>query len=65
MIRWINQVPQFDGTVYAEGFCVENDDKPLVGYCTGSSLFEVDTGDTYFFDEDAAEWVNPEAPAGS
>lgn len=63
MIRWIKFVPQFDGKNYAEGFCVENDDKPLDGFCTGTSLYEVDTGDTYFFDEDSGDWINPEAPA--
>ena len=46
--------------VYAEGFCLSTDTKPVGDFITGSTMTEVDTGDIYMYDEDASagsEWV--------
>jgi hypothetical protein len=41
------------------------DDKPTGNpICTGSEFLEIDTGKTYYYDEDGAtgsEWVDPTA----
>ena len=40
------------------------DDKPVGAYATGSEFFEVNTGKTYYFDEEGntgEEWVDPTA----
>lgn len=47
---------------YEEIAGLSTDDKPVNGLATGSKFFEVNTGDTYYFDEDGDtgnEWVNP------
>ena len=33
------------------------DTKPTEGLCNGSSFLEIDTGNVYFWDEDASDWV--------
>ena len=52
-----------DGSVrYQELACLSTDDKPITGLATGSKCFEIDTGDTYYFDEEGdtgSEWLNP------
>lgn len=54
-----------DGTArYAKFAELSTDTKPTGSYATGSEFFEVDTGDTYYYDEDGdtgSEWVNPNA----
>lgn len=41
---------------YLEGFCNSTDEKPTVNVANGSNLIESDTGDWYFFNEDAGTW---------
>lgn len=37
-------------------------EKPVEdNFAFGSTFFEVDTGDVYFFNEDTPGWVNPKA----
>ena len=43
---------------------LSTDTKPTGSYATGSEFFEVDTGTTYYYDEDGdagSEWVDPTA----
>ena len=43
-----------------EVFCTSSDTKPEAGFITGTKLTEVDTGNIYLFNEDAAagsKWV--------
>ena len=45
---------------YQEIMGKSGETKPITGLVTGSSFLEVDTGDLYFFDEDASageEWI--------
>ena len=45
---------------YQEIFGKSTDTKPVGGLVTGSSFFEINTGDVYFYDQDGAvgsEWV--------
>ena len=47
---------------YIEGFCLSTDTMPVAKFVTGSKLTAIDTGDVYYFDEDAnpgSEWVTP------
>lgn len=47
---------------YIEGFCLSTDTKTVDNFVTGSKFTEIDTGDVYYFDEDAnsgSEWVKP------
>ena len=46
-----------EGKDYVEIACLSTDTKPTTGIATGSSAFEVDTGDVYFFDEESGEWL--------
>ena len=54
-----------DGTVkYVKFAGLSTDTKPTGSYATGSEFFEVDTGTTYYYDEDGdagSEWVDPTA----
>lgn len=52
------------GTNYKEIAGHSDDTKPVTGLATGSQFFEIDTGKTYYFDEDGTtgnEWVDPTA----
>lgn len=43
---------------------LSTDTKPVDGIVTGSEFFEVNTGKTYYFDEEGdtgSEWVDPTA----
>ena len=45
---------------YIEVSCLSTDTKPVGNFVTGSILNEVDTGNVYFYNEEAAsgaEWV--------
>ena len=46
-----------------EYYCLEDDTKPTAGVANGSKCFEMDTGDTYYFDEASSTWVKPGASA--
>ena len=70
MIRFVLEQKFSDGTVYAEGFCKHENEKPTkingLDLITGSSLFEVDTSDAYLFEEEGKTWIkqgNSETPA--
>lgn len=41
---------------YVEGFCNNDDTKPVEGIANGSNLIESDTGDWYFFNEKTKAW---------
>ena len=55
MIRYTAQVP-VGGSSYVEGFCNNDDTKPVDGIANGSNLIESDTGDWYFFNEETKTW---------
>ena len=61
MIRFVVEQKFSDGTIYAEGFCKHEDEKPTklngLNLITGSSLFEVDTSDAYLYEEESQAWV--------
>ena len=40
-----------------EVFCKSTDIKPTEGIPNGASLTEIDTGNFYFFDGEAGEWI--------
>ena len=42
---------------YKELFLLSSDDKPTADISMGSICVEVDTGNVYFFNEVAGEWV--------
>lgn len=43
---------------------LSTDTMPTAGLVTGSSFFAIDTGETYYFDEEAGTWAVPvPAPA--
>ena len=47
--------------LYVEGYCLEDDTKPLVAdapfLANGSKLTEIDTGDVYLYNEEDDEWT--------
>ena len=52
---------------YVELFCLSTDTKPTENLVTGSFCMEVDTGKTYFFNEEAAsgsEWIDQDFESG-
>ena len=57
-----------DGFIMVEAYGTSTDTKPVfAGMATGSLFLEVDTGDVYAFDEDAAadsEWTKIAALGG-
>ncbi len=57
-----NWVPTSDGVLlHIKGFCLAADTKPTGNICTGSSLFAVDSGKTYYYDESSSTWADPTA----
>lgn len=46
-----------NGKHLAEGFCLSTDTKPTNQIANGSILVEIDTGNVFFFNEDASTWV--------
>ena len=50
-----------DTTNYVKIAGLSTDNKPTGNYAMGSEFFEVDTGTTYYYNEDNAEWVDPTA----
>ena len=65
MVRLINDECLDFGVHYCVFAGKSTDDKPTGNpICTGSEFFEIDTGKTYYYDEDAeagSEWVDPTA----
>ena len=48
--------------LYCEGACLADDTKPTgAEIMNGSALFEIDTGKTYYYDAESADWVDPTA----
>lgn len=45
------------GVKYFEYAGLSTDDKPTDNVATGSSFFEVDTTDVYFYDEGSETWI--------
>lgn len=39
---------------------LSTDTKPEEGVTNGSSFYEMDTGDTYYYDEENQEWITSE-----
>ena len=65
-VRQIVMILQPDDVNYYEWAGLSTDSKPLKG-CTGSLFLEVDKGDVYAFDEEAAagsEWTKIAALGG-
>lgn len=52
----VQNLPSLNAVRYIEGFCTSLDAKPTERIATGSNLIEVDTGNVFFFDEEAATW---------
>ena len=54
-----------DGTAkYQQYAGLSTDTKPVGGIATGSTFLEIDSGKTYYYDEDGdtgSEWVDPTA----
>jgi hypothetical protein len=44
------------GEVYNDVRCLSTDEKPTEGIRNGSTLVEIDTGETYLFDAEAGVW---------
>lgn len=63
MVSWNVQKQNIDGTFYSEGFCLADDTMPTDGVANGSSLFAIDTGETYYFDAETGSWGVPVPPA--
>ena len=64
MVRSLHHEYIDSGVAYEKMAGLSTDDKPVAGLCTGSEFFEIDTGKTFYFDEDGAEgkeWVDPTA----
>ena len=61
MVRMLVKDVQLDGCKYCEYACLSTDTKPTDSdLVTGSVCIEVDTGDTYLYDEEGSsghEWV--------
>ena len=43
--------------LHTVGFCMEADTKPTTGIENGAELKEMDTGKTYYFDEEHKTWI--------
>lgn len=49
MVSLTNMAEEFAG--------LSTDEKPTEGISNGSSFIEMDTGKTYFFDEESSSWI--------
>lgn len=56
MIRAITEVMFDEDQKYVEMYGLSTDSKPISGLVTGSVFVEVDTSDSYLFDEVSSEW---------
>lgn len=56
MVNLYNKTIQ-NGKHLAEGFCLSTDTKPTYAIANGSILVEIDTGNVFFFNEEASTWV--------
>lgn len=57
MVRVLDMRVIAGGANYARMAGLSTEDKPVAGYCTGSTFLEVDTGDVYAFDEVSGTWA--------
>ena len=58
MVRMI-KTPLDDGSIMVEAYGKSTDSKPsFAGMATGSTYFEVDTGKSYFYEEEEPEWID-------
>lgn len=57
MITWTKNVYERNNVHYQEGVCLSTDEKPTNGIDNGCVLFEIDTGDVYFFNKETNSWV--------
>ena len=48
--------PFVDGKDYKVIYGLHDEDKPTTGLVTGSAFIEVDTSDSYLFDEENSQW---------
>ena len=67
MVRILKKEYQNDDVNYYEFAGLSTDTKPVAGVCTGSKFIEVDTGDTYLFNEEGnsgEEWIKVTASGG-
>lgn len=55
MFRIVSMIPQNDDIHLIEAYCKSTDSKKT-GFATGSVCTEVDTGDVYLYEEEAATW---------
>lgn len=64
-VRALKYEPLSVGVHYVEYAGLADDDKPVGGgIATGSKFFEIDTGKTFYYDEEGAEgseWIDPTA----
>lgn len=57
MFRIIKSTWAEYGTIrYVEAACNSEDEKPTVGFATGSTCSEADTGKVYMYDEADQQW---------
>lgn len=68
MITLTGYIGEKEPVSYSNSFAAEyrgksTDTKPTTGVCNGSEFLEMDTGDKYYFDGDASDWIKPEAAA--
>ena len=52
----VQNLPSLNAVRFIEGFCLSTDSKPTERIATGSNLIEVDTGNVFFYDEEAETW---------
>lgn len=57
MVRTLDVKFIKNGCNYREFSGLSTDTKPTEGLATGSSFFEVDTNDVYFWDEESETWM--------
>ena len=60
MVRWKIEPSYNDGGIvnFFEIYGLSTDDKPVFDKeATGSTFTEVDTGDSYFYDEDSGDYI--------
>ena len=55
-----NAAVDYEGNAYVEVACLSTDTKPTGKFLTGSKLFTIDDGETYFFNSASGSWVQPQ-----
>ena len=57
MVRILESKSLQTDVMYIEAAGLSTDEKPTSKVATGSTFFEVDTGNVYSFNEESQEWV--------